>query len=48
MEAREILGIVHYSVWDLIQPETYLFPELYAEIGLMNNVLDRFYSFIND
>ncbi len=25
-----------------------MFPELHAEIGLVNNVLDKFYSFIDD
>jgi hypothetical protein len=47
-EAREILGIVNYPVWDFIQPENFMFPELHAEIGLVNNVLDKFYSFIDD
>jgi hypothetical protein len=47
-EAREILGIVNYPVWDFIQPENFMFPELHAEIGLVNNVLDKFYSFFDD
>jgi len=35
-------------VWDFAQPENYIFPELHAEIGLMNNVLGNFYTFIDD
>ena len=31
-----------------MQPENYIFPEQHAEIGLMNNVLDNFYAFIDD
>jgi len=47
-EARDIWGIVDYTVWDFIQPENYMFPQLHAEMGLVNNVLDKFYSFIDD
>jgi len=47
-EAREILGIVNYPVWDFIQPENFMFLELQPEIGLVNNVLDKLYSFIDD
>jgi hypothetical protein len=39
---------VDYTVWDFIQPENYMFPQLHAEMGLVNNVLDKFYSFIDD
>ncbi len=31
-----------------MQPENYIFLEQHAEIGLMNNVLDNFYAFIDD
>jgi hypothetical protein len=31
-----------------VQPQNYIFPELHAEIGLVNNVLDNFYTFIDD
>jgi hypothetical protein len=31
-----------------VQPENYIFPELHAEIGLVNNVLDNFNTFIHD
>jgi hypothetical protein len=47
-EARDIQGIVNYPVWDFIEPENYMFPQRHAEIGLVNNVLDKFYSFIDD
>jgi hypothetical protein len=35
-------------VRDFIQPENYIFPELHAKIGLVNNVLDSFYAFVDD
>jgi hypothetical protein len=35
-------------VWDFVQPENYIFPELHAEIGLLNNVLGNIYTFIDD
>jgi hypothetical protein len=41
-EAREILGVVKCPVWDFIQPENFMFLELHTEIGLVNNVLDKF------
>ncbi len=47
-EARDILGIINNPVWDFIEPQNYIFPELYAELGLVNNVLDNFYVFIDD
>jgi len=34
-EARDILGIVNDPVWDFIEPENYIYPELHAEIGLV-------------
>jgi hypothetical protein len=39
---------VNYPVCDFIRPENYMFPQLHAEMGLVNNVLDKFYSFIDD
>jgi hypothetical protein len=47
-EARDILGIVNDPVWDFIEPENYIYPELHAEIGLVNNVLEHFYGFVDD
>jgi hypothetical protein len=47
-EPRELLGVVSNPVWDFVQPQNYIFPELHAEIGLVNNVLDNFYTFIDD
>jgi len=35
-------------VRDFIQPENYIFSELHAKIGLVNNVLDSFYAFVDD
>jgi hypothetical protein len=35
-------------VWDFIEPAFMGFPQLYVEIGLVNNVLNNFYSFIDD
>jgi hypothetical protein len=40
-EAREILGIVNYPVWGFIHPKNCMFSELHAEIGLVNNGLDK-------
>ena len=45
---REMLGVVNYPVWDFVEPQNYIFTELHVEIGLVNNVLDKFYSFIDD
>jgi hypothetical protein len=47
-EPREMLGVVNDPIWDFVEPQNYIFPELHAEIGLVNNVLDKFYSFIDD
>jgi len=35
-------------VWDFIEPLHYIFPELHAEIGLVNNVLDKFFDWVED
>jgi hypothetical protein len=37
-EPQEMLGVVNNPVWDLMQPQNYILPELHAEIGLVNNV----------
>jgi hypothetical protein len=47
-EPQEILGVVDKPIWDFIQPDNYIFPKLHAEIGLVSNVLDKFYLFIDD
>ena len=47
-EPCEMLGVVNDPIWDFVEPQNYIFPELHAEIGLVNNVLDKFYSFIDD
>jgi len=47
-EARDILGIVNCPEWDFIEPENCIFQEPLAEIGLVNNVLDSFYGFVDD
>ena len=47
-EPRHVLGIVNNPVWDFVEVKNYIFPELHAEIGIVNNVLDKFYSFIDD
>jgi hypothetical protein len=47
-EPQEMLGVVSNPVWAFVQPQNYIFPELHAEIGLVNNVLDNFYTFIDD
>jgi arsenate reductase-like glutaredoxin family protein len=47
-EPRDICGVVSYPVWDFIEPLHYLFPELHVEIGLVNNVLDKFYDWVED
>ncbi len=47
-EPREICGIVDFPLWDFIQPFHYVFPQLHVEIGLINNVLDHFYDFVEE
>ncbi len=43
-----MLGVVSNPAWDFVQPQNYIFPELHAEIGLVNNFLDNFCTFIED
>jgi hypothetical protein len=47
-EAREKKGIVHHPVWDFIEPDHFMFPQLHVEIGLVNNVLENYYDFVED
>jgi hypothetical protein len=47
-EPRDICGVVSYPVWDFIEPLHYIFLELHVEIGLVNNVLDKFYDWVED
>jgi hypothetical protein len=47
-EPSDIRDIVNNPVWDFIEPAFMGFPQLYVEIGLVNNVLNNFYSFIDD
>jgi hypothetical protein len=47
-EARDICGVVSYPVWDFVEPKKYIFPVLHVEIGLVNNVLDKFYDWVED
>jgi hypothetical protein len=45
-EAREKKGIVYAPIWDFIEPEYFMFPQLHVEIGLVNKVVENFYDFI--
>jgi hypothetical protein len=45
-EPRDICEGVSYPVWDFVEPSHYILPELYIEIGLLNNALDNFYDFL--
>jgi outer membrane murein-binding lipoprotein Lpp len=47
-EPSSIRGVVNYPIWDFIEPSHMVFPQLHVEIGLVNNVLDSFYLFIDD
>ncbi len=47
-EPSDIHGIINNPIWDFIEPMYMVFPELHVKIGLVNNVLDNFYSFIDD
>jgi len=40
------LGIVNNPVWDFVEARNYIFPELHAEIGIVNNVLDKFLALL--
>jgi hypothetical protein len=42
------LGIVSHPIWDFVEVENYILPKLHGEIGIVNNVLEKFYSFNND
>jgi hypothetical protein len=45
---RKVCGIVDFPLWDFIQPSHYVFPQLHVEIGLINNILDYFYDFVEE
>ncbi len=47
-EPQEMLGVVNDPIWDFVESQNYIFLELHAEIGSVNNVLDNFYAFIDD
>ncbi len=47
-EPKDNFEVVSYPVWDFIEPLHYIFPELHVEIGLVNNVLDKFYVWVED
>jgi hypothetical protein len=47
-EPSDIRGMVKNPKWDFVEPAQMVFPELHIEIGLVNNVLDNFYSFIDE
>ena len=47
-EPRDICEGVSYPVWDFVEPSHYILPELYIEIGLLNNALDNFYDWVED
>jgi hypothetical protein len=45
---RKVLGVLRNPVWVFVEVENFIFPQLHAEIGIVNIVLDKFYSFIDD
>jgi hypothetical protein len=47
-DAKDISGIVDFPLWDFIEPSHFGFPQLHVEIGLVNNVLDSFYDFVEE
>ena len=47
-EPSSICGVINDPIWDFIEPSHMVFPQLHKEIGLVNNVLDSFYIFIDD
>jgi hypothetical protein len=47
-EPSDIQGIVNNAIWDFVEPAQMVFPEIHIEIGLVNNVLDNFFFFIDD
>ncbi len=47
-EARDKKGIVHHPVWDFIEPDHFMFPQLHVEIGLVKNVLENYNDFVED
>ena len=47
-EAKDIKGVVDNPIWDFIEPSNFMFPQLHVEIGLINNVLDNLYEFVEE
>jgi hypothetical protein len=45
---KQIKGVVDFPIWDFINIENFIFPQLHFEIGVVNMVLDNLYSFIED
>jgi hypothetical protein len=45
-EAKEKKGIVYAPVWDFIEAENFMFPQLHVEIGRVNKVVEKFYDFV--
>jgi hypothetical protein len=46
-EPSSICGVVNYLLWVFIEPLHMVFLQLHVEIGLVDNVLDSFYLFID-
>ena len=47
-EPKDIKGIVSLPVYDFVEPSNYIFPLLHFEIGVVNNLLDNFRSFVEE
>jgi hypothetical protein len=47
-EAKEKKGVVGDAIWPFIEPCNFIFPHLHFEIGVVNMVLENFYSFIEE
>jgi hypothetical protein len=45
-ESRDKKGVVDEPVWPFIEPCNYIFLRLHFEIGVVNMVLEKFYSFV--
>ena len=42
------MEIVSNLVWEFVEIQNFIFPQLHVEIWIVKNVLDKFYSFIDD
>ena len=47
-EPKEKKGVVGDPIWPFIEPCNFIFPHLHFEIGVVNMVLENFYSFIEE